>query len=203
MRRRIFQMDTGGDFLVRYSGLRQLGLVAVAAIALTGTASAQGQAQDQGAPGGTKDGTAECGYYSADADDQNGPPIRFSAVMNADEESAVTVSPGVGRVDFTLDRKTLKLSWKLTFSNLTSPAIGAGLRGPQTPGGEAGVLYDLSPGTVRNGAEGSAKLNEGELRYLVQDRLYVNILTQKYPAGEIRGQILKERPTCNAGKKTT
>ena len=103
----------------------------------------------------------------------------------------------------TLDRKGNKLSWKLTFSNLTSPATGAGLRGPQTPGGEAGVLYDLSPGGVRSGATGSANLNEGELRYLVQDRLYVQILTAKYPAGEIRGQILKERPTCNAGKKTT
>ena len=178
--------------------MRYLGpyLAAVAAFALIGTATAQN-------PAPTDDGTAQCGYYSTDPKDENGPPIRFTAVMNADEESAVTHSPGVGRVDFTLDRKGNKLSWKLSFSNLTSPPTEAAIRGPQTPGGEAGVLYNLSPGGVRNGATGSANLNEGELNYLVQDRLYVQVLTTKYPAGEIRGQIMKERPTCEAGKKTT
>jgi hypothetical protein len=168
--------------------------VAVAAYVLAG-APARSQ--------GTNDGTAECGYYSADPNDENGPPIHFTAIMNADEESAITESPGSGRVDFTLDRKGNKLSWKLSFDKLTSAVTEAAIRGPQTPGGEAGVLYNLSPGSVRNGATGSANLNEGELRYLVQDRLYVQILTTKYPAGEIRGQILRERPTCNAGKKTT
>ncbi len=52
-----------------------------------------------------------------------GPPIAYSAVLSADEESAVTESPGTGRVDFELDRKTLKLSWKGTF--VKSPFSGS------------------------------------------------------------------------------
>ena len=140
MRRRIFLTHNGAETFLRYLGLY---VAVVAAFALAGTA-ARSHA--------TNDGTAECGYYSADANDVNGPPIHFAAELNADEESAVTESPGVGHADFTLDRKTLKFSWKLTFKNLTSPPTGAAIRGPQTPGGEAGVLYDMSPGGVRNGA---------------------------------------------------
>jgi hypothetical protein len=137
-----------------------------------------------------------CGYFSADPQDDKGPPIHFKAVLSADEESAVTESPGVGEVDFTLDRKTLKLSWKLTFKNLTTPPTGAYIRGPQTPGSEAGILHDLAPKGVVSGVEGSAEINEGELAYLVQDRLYVNLHTKKYPAGELRGHLQRIAPVC-------
>ena len=137
-----------------------------------------------------------CGYFSPDAQDDKGPPIHFKAVLSADEESAITESPGVGVVDFTLDRKTLKLSWKLTFKDLTTPPTGAYIRGPQTPGSEAGVLHDLTPKGVVSGAEGSAVINEGELAYLVQDRLYVNLHTKKYPAGELRGHLQRIAPAC-------
>jgi hypothetical protein len=137
-----------------------------------------------------------CGYFSTDVQDDKGPPIRFTAELSADEESAITESPGVGHVEFTLDRKTLKLSWKLTFKDLTSPPISASIHGPQTPGSEAGVLHELAPKGVVSGVEGSAVINEGELAYLVQDRLYVNLHTKKYPAGELRGHLQRIAPSC-------
>ena len=138
----------------------------------------------------------ECGYYSPDENDASGPPISFYADLSADEQSAVTESPGYGRADFVLERPTLKLTWKVTYSNMTSMATGVHIHGPQTPGGEAGIVVDLAPDGVKNTVEGSTKLSEGLLIYLVQDRLYVNLHSTKYPAGELRGHIKKARPKC-------
>lgn len=137
-----------------------------------------------------------CAYFSPDPADRKGPPIHFYADMSADEESAVTESPGKGRADFTLDRATLKLTWKITFDKLTSAPTALNVHGPQTPGGEAGILFDLAPKGVKSGVEGETELNDGLLGYLVQDRMYVQLKTAKYPAGELRGQVRKARPKC-------
>jgi hypothetical protein len=137
-----------------------------------------------------------CAYFSPDPDDVNGPPIRFYADLSADEESQVVESPGKGRADFVLDRKTLQFSWKIIFSDLTSPATGLAIHGPQTPGGEAGPLIDLAPKGVKSPVEGSTTLNQGLLVYLVQDRMYVQLKTAKYPLGELRSSIYKARPKC-------
>ena len=137
-----------------------------------------------------------CLFFSPDPKDTSGPPILFVAALSADEESAVTESPGKGLVEFSLDRATLRLSWKLTFSDLTSPPTGVHIHGPQAPGGEAGILIDLAPRGVKNPTEGSSILNDGSLAYLVQDRLYVNLHTTKYPGGELRSPVRKIRPKC-------
>ncbi len=124
----------------------------------------------------------------------DGPPIAFYADLSADEESAETYSPGKGRFDVTLDRKTLRFAWKVTYNDLTSPLTSAAIHGPQTPGCEAGVLIDLAPKGPRAPLEGSVVLNEGQLEYLLTGRMYVNLHTAKYPNGELRGQLSRQRP---------
>ncbi len=137
-----------------------------------------------------------CVYFSPVPEATDGPPIVFFADLSADEQSAVTESPGMGRVDFVLQRDTLEFSWTLTFDDLTTAPVGAHVHGPQTLGGEAAVLWDMAPNGVRSPVSGSKVLNEGELAYLVSDRMYVNLHTEKYPAGELRGQIQKQHPQC-------
>ncbi len=138
-----------------------------------------------------------CAWFSPNPDDRAGAPIRFFADLSADEESAVTESPGAGRVEFVLDRKTLRLTWQVTFRKLTTPPTGLHVHGPQTPGGEAGILFELAPPRgLRDGVSGEKILDDGLLGYLVQDRLYVNLQTRKYPAGELRGPVRKARPDC-------
>ena len=168
----------------------ELPLVLVLVLVMVVCASGA-SAQSPTAPGNTL-----CGYFSPDENDASGPPIYFYADMNADEESAVTESPGVARADFVLERSTLKLSWRLTYSDTTSTATGVHIHGPQTPGGEAGIVVDLAPDGMTNPIEGSAILTEGTMIYLVQDRLYVNLHTTSYPAGELRGHVKKARPEC-------
>ncbi len=137
-----------------------------------------------------------CVYFSPNPDATDGPTISFFADLSADEESAVTESPGIGSVDFMLERDTLEFSWTLMYDDLTTSPTGVYVHGPQTPGGEAAILFDMAPDGVRSPVSGSKVLNEGELAYLVSDRMYVNLHTEKYPAGELRGSIRKQRPQC-------
>lgn len=124
----------------------------------------------------------------------DGSPIKFRAVLSADEQSAPTESPGSGVVNFVLDRPTQELSWTLSFENLTSDVTGAHIHGPQTPGGNAGVLIDLAPDGLRSPVQSSYVLNDGLLEYLLTGRMYVNVHSTKYPVGELRGQIMRQRP---------
>ncbi len=139
---------------------------------------------------------APCGFFSANPDDQAGPAVRFSAELTPDEESMVTESAGRGRVEFSLDRKSLQLSWKLTYDKLSSAPVSIGLHGPQTAGTEAAKLYDLAQKQTSNVVEGSIILKDADVTYLVHDRYYVNITTRSFPNGEVRGPIKKHAPTC-------
>ena len=123
-----------------------------------------------------------------------GPPIKFHTALSADEQSAPTTSSGSGVAEFVLDRPTQRLDWIITFDNLTSDAVAAHIHGPQTPGGNAGVIFDLAPNGTESPLVGSVVLNDGELEYLLTGRLYVNVHTVNYPAGELRGQIMRVRP---------
>lgn len=123
-----------------------------------------------------------------------GPPIKFRAALSADEQSAPTESPGAGVAEFVLDRPTQRLEWTISYNNLTSDAVAAHIHGPQTPGGNAGVLFNLAPNGMASPLANSVVLNDGELEYLLTGRLYVNIHTTRYPAGELRGQIMRLRP---------
>ena len=123
-----------------------------------------------------------------------GPPIKFRADLSADEQSAPTESPGIGVAEFVLDRPTQRFEWKVSYSDLTTDAVAAHIHGPQTPGGNAGVLFNLAPDGMKNPLQGSVVLNDGELEYLLTGRMYVNIHTTRYPAGELRGQIMRLRP---------
>jgi hypothetical protein len=125
-----------------------------------------------------------------------GPPISWFTNLSADEMSWTVDSSGIGRADFVLERETMKLSWTVTYEKLTSPAVRVAIHGPQTPGGEAGVLIDLGEGGVASPIKGSTVINDGMLRYLVTDRFYLMITTAKNKSGEIRGQLQRVRPAA-------
>ena len=126
-------------------------------------------------------------------------PVLFFAVLSADEQSATTESPGTGRADFSLDRGSLRLRWKVSFGRLTSSAIGAHIHGPQRPGTNAGVQVDLGQKPLRSPLQGAAILTDAQLQYLLAGRMYVNIQTSRYPAGELRGQIQRGPPAGPTG----
>jgi hypothetical protein len=132
-----------------------------------------------------------CGISGAIA--QTGPaptaPIIFFANLSPDEETYPTYGDAKGHADFSLDRDTLKLSWKVTYTGLSSPPTGAHIFGPQRPGANSTPVFDLAPKGLKSPLEGSVILKEGDLQNLLAGRYYVNIMTTKYEHGELRGQL--------------
>jgi hypothetical protein len=119
--------------------------------------------------------------------------ILFTATLTDDEQSVPTYSPGTGIAEFRLERATMKLSWKVTYQNLTSPAIAAGLYGPENLGANAGQVVDLAGGKLKSPITGSTTLSDGVFQYLITGRVYVNLHTTKYKDGELRGQLRRQR----------
>ena len=120
-------------------------------------------------------------------------PIKFGTDMSADDETTTTESPGKGRADFVLERETLKFSWVITYSGVTSPVTAVRIHGPQLVGTNAGILIDVGAKIVSSPLRGSAILNDGLLQFLLSGRMYVNVFTTKYKDGELRGQIKRLR----------
>ncbi|MDX2221302.1 MAG: CHRD domain-containing protein [Rhodospirillaceae bacterium] len=118
--------------------------------------------------------------------------ILFTAKLTPDEQSAPTYSPASGVAEVRLERETLKITWKVTYQDLTGPATVAGLYGPENVGANAGMVVDLSPNGLKSPIEGSAVLSDGTFQYLITGRVYVNIHTAKYPDGELRGQLRRQ-----------
>jgi hypothetical protein len=124
-----------------------------------------------------------------------GAPIPFAAVLSADNELAPTKSNATGQARFSLDRADLTLRWNVTYRNLTSAMTGAHVHGPGRPGDKAEILIDLGADGLINVHEGSVVLNEAQLSHFLNGRVYINIQTEKYKEGEIRGQIERVLPT--------
>jgi len=122
-------------------------------------------------------------------------PVLFYTDLSADEESATTESSGTGRADFSLDRQTLTLSWRVSFSHLTSPLTSDAVHGPPRPGTNAGVQIDLAGKSRVSPLAGSSVLTDAQLEYLLAGRMYVNLHTTRYPDGELRGQIQRAPPS--------
>lgn len=133
--------------------------------------------------------------WAADRPAETGT-ISFCANLSPDEESAPTYSDAVGLALFTLQRADLKFSWDITFKNLTTAPVAANMHGPQRPGANAGVVFALvkKGDPIKSPIKGALILDDGQLEYLLTERLYVNITTQKYAEGELRGQLERLLP---------
>jgi CHRD domain len=79
------------------------------------------------------------------------------------------------------------MPWRLRFSGLTGRAVAAHIHIGSR--GRAGPVAVSLCGPCRSGARGTANLNAAVLTALEAGRAYVNVHTQRNPAGEIRGQV--------------
>jgi hypothetical protein len=120
--------------------------------------------------------------------------IRFTASLSPDEQSIPTHSDAVGFAEVILERETLKITWKVTYKDLSSAPTKAGLFGPENPGANAGMFVDFGK-NLKSPIEGSVVLTDGQFQYLITGRVYVNVLSAKWPEGELRGQLRRQRKT--------
>ena len=122
--------------------------------------------------------------------------------LSGAQEVPPRATPATGTARVTVDDlndrdpNTNRFSWDVSFSDLTTPIVDAHFHGPARPGQNAPVqvpiLSSLTGPKSNSGVlRGSANITADDYRQLAAGLWYANIHSVKYPAGEIRGQILR------------
>jgi CHRD domain len=88
-----------------------------------------------------------------------------------------------------LDKNTLLFRWKLSFTGLSGPAIGANFHGPAGIGSNATSTISLKT-PVKSPLEGQATLTQMQAADLLAGKWYLSVKTSTHPQGEIRGQMI-------------
>ena len=117
--------------------------------------------------------------------------IPFKINLKASEEVPPVTSKGTGVANVTYDTATKKLSWRVTFKDLTGPATAAHFHGPAEAGKNAGVVLPITGKT--SPMDGSATLTAAQEADLLAGKWYINVHTDANKNGEIRGQVVKAK----------
>ncbi len=102
-----------------------------------------------------------------------------------DGPSAGNTSPGAGTATLTLNNTETEVSYVIEYSGLQGVEFIAHFHSAK-PGESGPVLTALPVGSPKNGVW---LVGPPEVVALNEGRVYVNIHTDLYPAGEIRGDI--------------
>ena len=115
--------------------------------------------------------------------------VPLSADMDGSQANAGmgTGSPGVGTAPITLDTDTNLLSWVVNRSGLTGTPLVMHFHGPALPNQNAGV--QVSTGVAGPPVMGNAVLSANQVDDLLAGLWYLNLHTDEFPGGEIRGVV--------------
>ena len=115
----------------------------------------------------------------------------FFSVLNGGQVVPPSTSNGMGVAFLTFDGATKQLCYSITYSGFQGTETEAHLHNGSV--GETNVvLFDLNPlGSPKLGCVGP--FTRAEENALKRGLMYINIHTDVFPAGEIRGQVLPAR----------
>ena len=116
--------------------------------------------------------------------------LHFKAHLDTASEVPMKHGPGHGTVDATFDTATSRLTYTISYANLSGPVTGAHFHGPAGPMDTAGVVVKIT-GKLATPIHGEATLSPELADALTHGRLYVNLHTTENPGGEVRGQVMK------------
>ncbi|MEP6700533.1 MAG: CHRD domain-containing protein [Bacteroidota bacterium] len=136
-------------------------------------------------------------------------------IMSGAQENPANSSTALGSMDVSYTRDTRILSYKVTWSGLTDSVMLMHIHGSSPSGFNAAVLQNIIIPATPNGTVGNGifpqKTSAGKFTYaktgtisatllvdgvfikeqdLLNGLFYMNIHTNAYPGGEIRGQIV-------------
>jgi hypothetical protein len=115
---------------------------------------------------------------------------RFNAALNGENEMPPTSSPGRGAMSADYLPSTKILHWQLTLRDLSGPVTWAFLCGPDGVGNDNAELVPINLELEGGTHPGGVTLTDQQAADLIAGRWYVNIKTEKFPAGEIRGPLV-------------
>ena len=115
----------------------------------------------------------------------------FAADLKAGSEVPANDSKGTGALTATYDTASKKLTYSVSYKDLSGPATAAHFHGPADAKTNAGVVVpvkEITPGTLK----GEATLTDAQAADLESGKWYFNIHTAANKGGEIRGQVMKK-----------
>lgn len=113
----------------------------------------------------------------------------FSTQLTGMNQVPAVSTSATGIAYAVLDKNTLLLRWKLTFSGLSGPTIGAHFHGPALIGSNANSVIALKT-PVKTPLDGQATLTPAQAANLLAGKWYLSVETSAHPQGEIRGQMI-------------
>jgi hypothetical protein len=118
--------------------------------------------------------------------------------VSIDGTQAGTGSLAIGSAMLWLDTDTNVLAVDMTYSGLSSPTNDAHIHCCSPPGTSSGVIIPFAPPFVTGLTSGSMTasfaLTPSQATQVVSGGSYINIHTDNFPVGEIRGQIPVPEP---------
>jgi hypothetical protein len=122
----------------------------------------------------------------------------FIAVLNSGQEIQATkpTSNALGTALLTLATRTRLLCYSISYTDLLGTETAAHFHAPASAGQNADVLFFISPPPAGPSPPRSPKagcvgpLTDKQISNLKKGLFYINVHSETFPAGEIRGQVL-------------
>jgi hypothetical protein len=124
--------------------------------------------------------------------DKVGSNFNFKASLDGRHEVPPNDSTAGGYLTAQYSKETHILKWRLVVSGLSSPMTRGYFHGPDLLDQDA-TLVEIIPPFNGNEHNGGTTLTEKQAAELFGGLWYLDLQTEKFPAGEIRGQVLKAR----------
>ncbi len=116
----------------------------------------------------------------------------FRATLNGAAETPPADTAAGGHLKAEYSHVSHVLKWQLYVNGLSSPMTRGYFHGPDGIGGEQGIV-ELNQPFSGNALIGGATLTDQQAADLLAGRWYVDIQTEQYPGGEIRGPVVPQK----------
>lgn len=116
----------------------------------------------------------------------------YKASLDGNQVVPPVTTTGTGMVTFDLSRSLRALRIRGVFENLSSAITGIVLERVSTTS-PTSIVYDLTSSLTGNTIEVNIDPDTFAI-HILRGNLYINVYTTNNPAGEIRGQLIKQKP---------
>ena len=115
----------------------------------------------------------------------------YTADLKAASEVPAVDSKGSGALTATYDTASKKLTYTVSYKDLSGPAAAAHFHGPADAKTNAGVVVPVKEMSA-SPLKGEATLTDAQAADLQAGKWYFNVHTAANKGGEIRGQVMKK-----------
>lgn len=116
--------------------------------------------------------------------------VSYKADLKPSAEVPPVDSKGSGMLNATYDPTSKKLTYTVSYKDLTGPATAAHFHGPADAKANAGIVVPVN-GALAAPIKGEATLTDAQAKDLADGKWYFNVHTAANKGGEIRGQVTK------------